>query len=88
MTSQRTMSKRCILKIYNYSQTKNNDLMYDGEEVNYFFVYVTLKNMYLDDYRKSKKKILVNIEDVILIEEPSEYSEDKFYLQRIWLVIG
>ena len=70
------------IKIYNYSQIKNNDLMYDGEEVNFFFVYVTLKNMYLDDYRKNKKKILVNIEDVILVEEQSEYSEDKFYFQK------
>jgi hypothetical protein len=38
--------------------------------------------MYLDDYRKNKKKILVNIEDVILVEEQSEYSEDKFYFQK------
>ena len=47
------------IKIYNYSQIKNNDLMYDGEEINFFFIYVTLKNMYLDDFRKNKKKIVV-----------------------------
>lgn len=70
------------IKIYNYSQVKNNDLMYDNEEVNFFFIYVTLKNMYFDDFRKNKKKIQVNIEDIVIVEEISEYSEDKFYLQK------
>lgn len=70
------------IKIYNYSQVKNNDLMYDNEEVNFFFIYVTLKNMYFDDLRKNKKKIQVNIEDIVIVEEISEYSEDKFYLQK------
>ena len=69
------------IKIYNYSQIKNNDLMYDGEEVNYFFIYVTLKNMYFDDLRRSKKKIIINIDDIVLVEEPSDYSEDKFYFE-------
>jgi len=70
------------IKIFNYSQIKNYDLMYDGDEVNYFFIYVTLKNMYFDDLRKSKKKIIVSIEDIILIQEPSDYSESKYYYQK------
>jgi hypothetical protein len=67
------------LKIYNYSQRKENDLMYNENEVNYFFIYVTLKNMYYDNSRKKSKNILVSIEEIELPVD--EYSETEFNLQ-------
>ena len=65
------------IKIYTYSQKKENDLMYNENDVNYFFIYVTLKNMYYDNLRRSKNKILVELEDVKIVED-EDYSEIDF----------
>lgn len=77
------------IKIYDYSQKKNNDLMYNAKEVNYFFVYVTLKNLYYDTLRQSKKQMYVDFDDNIEIFE-EEYSEETFNLQKeaidIWVI--
>jgi DNA-directed RNA polymerase specialized sigma24 family protein len=77
------------IKIYDYSQKKNNDLMYNLNEVNYFFIYVTLKNLYYDTKRQSKKQMYVDFDDNIeLFEE--EYCEEKINFQKeainIWIV--
>ena len=68
------------IKIYNYSQKKDNDLMYNENEVNYFFVYVTLKNMYYDNLRRNKNIVIVSIEGVNL-EDDLIYSEVVFNYQ-------
>jgi DNA-directed RNA polymerase specialized sigma24 family protein len=68
------------IKIYNYSQKKDNDLMYNDNEINYFFIYVTLKNMYYDDLRKNKKINFVSIEELVLTND-EDYSEIKFNIQ-------
>ena len=69
------------IKIFNYSQKKDNDLMYDQNEVNYFFVYVTLKNMYYDNLRKKKNLITVDLSDDF-IQDESEYTEGDFNLKN------
>lgn len=56
------------IKIHNYSQ-KGNDLMFNQNEVNFFFVYVTLKNMYYDDIRAKKKITFTELEDNHTVEE-------------------
>jgi DNA-directed RNA polymerase specialized sigma24 family protein len=56
------------IKIHNYSQ-KGNDLMFNQNEVNFFFIYVTLKNMYYDDIRSKKKFTFIELEDNQVIEE-------------------
>ena len=68
------------IKIYNYSQRKDNDLMFNESEVNYFFVYVTLKNMYYDNFRRNKNIVIVSVEEVNL-EDDSVYSEVLFNTQ-------
>jgi RNA polymerase sigma factor (sigma-70 family) len=60
------------IKIYNYSQNKNNELMFNGTEINMYFIYVTLKNMYFDDLRKAKQRVFVTIEDLVIIQEEIE----------------
>lgn len=65
------------IKIYNYSQKKDNDLMYNEKEINYFFVYVTLKNMYYDNIRRNKNIVIVDIEDINIIDD-NTYSEINF----------
>jgi hypothetical protein len=46
--------------------------MYNDDEVNYYFVYVTLQNLYYDTIKK-KKPNLTDIEDIEVIDE--EYVE-------------
>jgi len=76
------------IKIFNYSQRKDNDLMYDENDVNYYFIYVTLKNMYYDDLRKSKKQFLVDLSDDF-IQDESEYTEKEYHVKNnaknIWI---
>lgn len=64
------------IKIFNYSQKKENDLMYNDDEVNFIFVYVVLRNMYYDNFRK-KKVVLDEIKDDFIYDEQS-YSETDF----------
>jgi hypothetical protein len=65
------------IKIYNYSQKKDNDLMYNENEINYFFVYVTLKNMYYDNLRRNKNITLIDIEEVNIVDD-IVYTESTF----------
>jgi hypothetical protein len=76
------------IKIFNYSQKKDNDLMYNENEVNYFFVYVTLKNMYYDNLRRSKKQFFEPISDDF-IQDDSEYTEIEYHAKsdamNVWI---
>lgn len=72
------------IKIHNYSQ-KGNDLMFNQNEVNYFFIYVTLKNMYYDDIRAKKKITFTELEDNQVIDETEtvdNYIEQSEALKR------
>jgi RNA polymerase sigma factor (sigma-70 family) len=64
------------IKIFNYTQKKENDLMYNEDEVNFIFVYVVLRNMYYDNFRK-KKVIIGELTDDFIADEQS-YSEIDF----------
>jgi len=68
------------IKIFNYTQKKNFDLMYNENEVNYYFVYVTLKNLYYDNLRQKKKIVLIPIENID-IELEQAYVENDFEFQ-------
>lgn len=76
------------IKIFNYSQRKDNDLMYDENDVNYYFIYVTLKNMFYDDLRKAKKNITVDLSDDF-IQDETEYNDGNFDAQneamQVWI---
>jgi len=64
------------IKIFNYTERNNNDLMYADNEVNFIFVYVVLKNMYYDDFRK--KKVVIEEIKNDFIEDDTYYSEIDF----------
>jgi DNA-directed RNA polymerase specialized sigma24 family protein len=63
------------IKIYEYLEKYDKDLMYNGDEVNYYFVYVTLYNLYKDSHRKKKLNFIdfldfqeLEIEDLVYFE--------------------
>jgi len=75
------------IKIYN-SKKKDTNLMYNEKEVNYYFVYVILKNMYYDNLRRNKNIKNIPLEEVVLIDN-IDYSEKDFNQQSkalsIWV---
>lgn len=60
------------IKIYEYLQRHNKDIMYNKDEINYYFIYVTLQNMYYDTLRK-KKYDFTDIDNLDFVDE--EYTE-------------
>tara|TARA_R110000822_G_scaffold252133_1_gene378828 strand:- start:1116 stop:1655 length:540 start_codon:yes stop_codon:yes gene_type:complete len=77
------------IKIYDYSLKKDNDLMFNESEVNYFFIYVTLKNMYFDYLRMDKKNIRTELKDIFIYDNES-YTEELFNkreeLLKRWII--
>jgi len=77
------------IKIFLYSQKKDNSIMYNEQELNYFFVYVVLKNMWLDSVRKQRKLITADLSDD-LIQDDTEYVEDDFDAKsdavKVWVI--
>jgi hypothetical protein len=73
------------IKIYEYSQKTNNDLMYNKDEINFVFVYVTLRNLYYDSLRKNKN--IIKLDETYIPESPvDEYVEDQIYDHQLFIV--
>jgi DNA-directed RNA polymerase specialized sigma24 family protein len=76
------------IKMHNHIEKNGNTLIYgNNNEVNFYFIYVILKNMYYDDLRKSKNKIKVELKDNYFEEEVIETNEE-LYLESVnkWLL--
>lgn len=68
------------IKIDTYYKKTNNDLMFNEKEINYYFVYVTLKNIYIDYLRKEHKIVEVDIENINVIDEVKEIDDLEYLL--------
>jgi len=67
------------IKIDQYLKTHRKNIMYN-DEVNYFFVYVTLRNLYMDYIRQKNKVNVISLDDMSYFNEVrqnqfEEYSE-------------
>jgi DNA-directed RNA polymerase specialized sigma24 family protein len=63
------------LRIHKYVKEQKR-IMYDDEEVNKFFIYVTLKNMYMDSKKLGSRYNFVELDDEQVLYEPVHESED------------
>lgn len=70
------------IKIYEYSLKRDNDLMYNKDEVNYFFVYVTLRNLFYDSLRKNKNITKLDESFIPQLEDEQDYAEDMFEVRN------
>lgn len=69
------------IKIYNYSQKKDSkQIMFNDSEVNHYFIYTCLKNMYTDSIRRNKKMQFDTLKDY---EYENEYSETNYNLKLV-----
>lgn len=63
------------IKIDAYLKKTGNDIKYNGQEINVYFVYLTLRSLFYDYKRKSKNFKFVDFEDWMLEDI---LSEDEF----------
>jgi RNA polymerase sigma factor (sigma-70 family) len=61
------------IKVDSYIKKHNADIMFNESEVNYYFFWVTLKNMYTDYHRKDKRDPLVFVEEVHDVIQPEDF---------------
>lgn len=66
------------LKIYDWKGKYNKTLMFNESEVNYYFVFLVLRNLYLDKCKKQKKTIRVgeNFIKIATVENNLEYEQE------------
>lgn len=69
------------IKVYKYVEEYEKNIMYENE-INYFFIYVTLKNMYMDYHRQKSKVDTIPYYDLSIEDESS--SEDEKSIDDIY----
>lgn len=74
------------IKVDSYIKRRNADIMFNKNEVNYYFFWITLKNMYFDYRRKKSKDPIVYVEQVTPVRDmplPDEYEDvDNYDMHR------
>ena len=65
------------IKVDRYIEKHNADIMYDEDEVNFFFFWVTLKNIYMDYHRKRLNDPVVYVETVHDVVQDDIFNFDK-----------
>lgn len=87
------------IKIHEWQGKYNKTIMYNDEEVNYYFIYITLRNLFLNQVRRESKE--TNIEDyqhpqtidagfyydVILNEVKKEIEDWHLYDRKIYELV-
>ena len=67
------------IKIYNYSLKKDSkQIMFNDNEVNHYFIYTCLKNMYTDSIRRTKN---IKFERITDYEDGIEYDETLYNIK-------
>tara|TARA_R110000796_G_scaffold76166_6_gene170456 strand:+ start:591 stop:1082 length:492 start_codon:yes stop_codon:yes gene_type:complete len=66
------------LKIYNWKGKYDKTLMYNELEVNYFFIFKVLRNLFLDQVKKKKREVSLETN----IVEPYIYDQTFDYVDK------
>ena len=63
------------INVQTHIQKKGADIYYNGDEINYYFIYICLRNLVYDLKRKEKKVKYIDIDNKKLQTETEEYIE-------------
>lgn len=63
------------LNVQRHIETKKADIYYNGDQINYYFIYICLRNLVYDLKRKEKKVSYTEIDDDKHQEFSEEYKE-------------
>ena len=72
------------ITINSWLQKHNKSLMYNDKEVNWYFVYVTLRNLFLDLKRQEAKVKIISLDHSdkikasLVVEQYQEIEDDRF----------
>tara|TARA_R110000787_G_scaffold49297_3_gene118384 strand:+ start:2826 stop:3311 length:486 start_codon:yes stop_codon:yes gene_type:complete len=66
------------LKIYDWKGKYDKTLMYNESEINYFFIFKVLRNLFLDEVKKKKREFSLETN----IVEPYTYDNTFDYIDR------
>lgn len=64
------------LKVDRYITKHNADIMFNETEINFYFFWVTLKNLYMDYHRKRLN------DPIVYVEEVSDSVEDDVFFEK------
>lgn len=83
-TTAHDLVQEMYIKVDDYLKRHGSSIFYNDDEINFYFVYVTIRNLFLDLKRKGKNVDLVELGDLDFFAEESDYQqEDSFEKYRV-----
>lgn len=64
------------INVQTHIDKKGSDIYYNGDEINYYFIYICLRNLVYDLKRKEKKVTYTEISDRLDLHVDDEYIEE------------
>mgnify|MGYP001265358712 CR=1 FL=1 len=74
-TTSKDVVSEMYLNVHKHVQEKSADVYYNDDEINYYFIYICLRNLVYDLKRKEKKVSYSEINDKLFEAQDEEYTE-------------
>tara|TARA_R100000951_G_C2646642_1_gene182792 strand:+ start:1382 stop:1861 length:480 start_codon:yes stop_codon:yes gene_type:complete len=76
------LTQEMYIKIMLLIEKKGLDIMYNESEINYYYIFKTLKTLFYDYKRKGKNINLVSIDDIQISESDINYIEPYLKVEK------
>jgi hypothetical protein len=76
------------IKVQTYIQNKKADILYNDNEINYYFIYLTLRNLVFDLKRAEKKVTYTDFNELQLEQLDIEYVEKKDNFDKLQTILN
>jgi hypothetical protein len=76
------------IKVQTYVQNKKADILYNDNEINYYFIYLTLRNLVFDLKRAEKKVTYTDFNELQLEQLDIEYVEKKDNFDKLQAIVN
>ena len=65
----------------------NVDIMYNGEEINYYYIFKTLNSVFIDLKRKNKNNIVISMDDVGKLNFVNTESDEAVEFEKSYIKV-
>ena len=70
------------IKIFNWSErNKDKDILYDGDQVNHYFVFKTLRSLFINECKKNK--VCLDIDDIDIEHNPEDQTDTELIQEKL-----
>ena len=76
------LTQEMYIKIMLLIEKKGLDIMYNESEINYYYIYKTLKTLFYDYKRKAKNINLISIDDIQISQNDINYIEPYLKVEK------